>query len=690
MREPQGVHGAARFMRADAPDAQAYRNPLAAVAALSTLTALGTLAAPAGAAQALLEAPPSSFGGVSATSTPPSALAPLQPGLDYHSFANIEQFHVTRLELELRVDFRNKVLFGAASLEVKRVDPRATQLVLDTRDLDVRDVSEKATSLLGATDKSQTTWVSRPFHLERADPVLGSPLVIELPPAAKKTSELIKIEYVTAPTAPALAWLDAGDSGAKHDPLFFTLPGPIGARNWIPLQDTPQVRFTVRAHIHTDPDQLAVMSAKNDPKAKRNGDYTFEMDEPLPPRALALAVGDLRYHELGPRSGIYAEKAFIGPAEGALADFEKLVAAGEAVSGAYPYGRADVLITPSLSPVAGVAQPRLDYLTASTLPGSALEYAARALAQGWAGNLVVPATWRDAWWSEGLSGYLAGRMVAAVGGEARAALDATLELKGLPSELAALKPEEQRLAVDLRNQDPGLAQRSARSAKARLLFVWLESRVGRERLDVFLKGFFEHFAQKSVTTEQFLDYLDRELLARSAGAVSRADIMQWVEAPGLPATAVLPDAPALAAVDAARATWLKGASAARKLDTRTWSAPEWRAFLEGMPAALRREQLAELDQAFGFGRREDAETVRDWLLLVVRNAWSPGFPRLEEYLATQGRLSLVVPLYEALMKTPAGTATAQRVYAQARTHYLAQTSAALDPIVNPAGATDDE
>ena len=80
-------------------------------------------------------------------------LAPLQSGLDYHSFANVEQFRVTHVDLELRVDFHNKVLFGQAALEVKRLDPNATELVLDTYGLDIRDVSEKPTSVIGALSK---------------------------------------------------------------------------------------------------------------------------------------------------------------------------------------------------------------------------------------------------------------------------------------------------------------------------------------------------------------------------------------------------------------------------------------------------------------------------------------------------------------------------------------------------------
>ena len=154
-------------------------------------------------------------------------LAPIQSGLDYHSFANVEQFRVTHVDLNLRVDFPHKVLFGAVGLEVKRIDPRATDLVLDTRDLDIRGVSEMATDVLGATSKSETTWVSRPFHFEKADPILGSPLVIELPPS-KKSTHVIRIEYVTSPTASALQWLTEKQDPHRNHPLMYTLSEPIG------------------------------------------------------------------------------------------------------------------------------------------------------------------------------------------------------------------------------------------------------------------------------------------------------------------------------------------------------------------------------------------------------------------------------------------------------------------------------
>src|ERR1700760_2711609 len=154
---------------------------------------------------------------------------PIDPGFDYHSYANVDQFKTTHVDLDLRVIFKFKQIAGSVTLELKRLDPRATQLVLDSKDLMILDVTQKATDVLGATAKNQTLWVSRPFHLEKPDPVLGSALVIDLPPS-KKGTESIKIEYETTEKSAALQWLGGGQTGRK--PFLYTESEPISARSW--------------------------------------------------------------------------------------------------------------------------------------------------------------------------------------------------------------------------------------------------------------------------------------------------------------------------------------------------------------------------------------------------------------------------------------------------------------------------
>ena len=618
-------------------------------------------------------------------------LAPLQSGLDYHSFANIEQFRVTHIDLALRVDFHNKVLFGEAALEVKRLDPNATELVLDTHGLDIRDVSEKPTSVIGALAKSETTWVSRPFHVDKADPILGSPLVIELPPH-KRSTQTIKIEYVTSPDAASLHWLDDAHTAGKHHPLMYTLSAPIGARAWIPLQDSALARVTYAAVIHTDDDLLAVMSARNDPDVKHNGNYTFVNRDAMPPSRIALAVGDLRFKATGPRTGVYAEKPLLADAAKEFADTESLLKTAETLFGPYRFERCDLVVLPPPFPLAEVGNPRAPFISSTVVTGDRSEESvvARAVVQAWAGDLVGAATPRDAWIDAGLAVYMQNRLVREVYGDTRVTADRVLAEHSVREDLAQMPRPDQALAVDQRDRDPAVP-RSAADEKGGLLFTFLDGKFGRERLDAFLQGYFDHFAFKSITTEEFLSYLKENLLDRFPGIVSASQVEAWVKEPGLPQDAPLLAVHLYESVDATRSAWLAGKIPAKKLDTRAWVTPQWTYFLDGMPGPLRKDQLNDLDQAFGFTRSANAEIASSWFVLVIKSAYQPSYVRLEEFLKTNGRQTLLAPLYTELMRTPGGEVLARRVFAVARPVYQAHTAAALDAIVNPGSdSADDE
>ena len=616
--------------------------------------------------------------------------SPIDPGFDYHSFANVDQFRVTHIELDLRVDLQGKSISGTATLDLKRLDARATQLVLDTKDLMVNDVSQKVTDVLGATAKNQTLWVSRPFHLDKPDPILGSALVIEIPPT-RKTVESIRIDYETLDTAAALQWLTPNKAAGRRKSLLYTLSEPIGTRTWIPLQDTPQVRATYKAMIHTDSNVLAVMSADNDPTHKRNGEYSFVMAQAIPSYLIALAVGDLEFKETGPRTGVYAEKPAVKAAAKEFADTEAMIAAGEKLFGPYRWKRFDILVLSPSFPVGGMENPRLSFVSPTAIAGdkSLVSVIARELAPSWSGNLVTNATWRDLWLNEGVSAYLESRLMNAVYGEQRASMEAVLGLKSLREDLAERSPSDQALAIDLRDRDPGLAFSRVPYEKGRLFLSYLDAKFGKDRFDAFLRGYFDHFAFKSVTTEQFNQYLWENLLDRFPGIVAREQVLTWENAPGIPADAVLPVSNALSQVDQARASWLSGTLAPKKFGL-DWGAEQWLYFLDDMPATLRAKQLSDLDQAYALTRSQNAEIEHSWLQLVIRNDYRPGYTRLEEYLKTVGRRRLIEPLYVELMKTPAGSDFAKRVYAIARPGLHPQAVAAIDAVVTPEAAEGSE
>ncbi len=109
--------------------------------------------------------------------------------------------------------------------------------------------------------------------------------------------------------------------------------------------------------------------------------------------------------------------------------------------------------------------------------------------------------------------------------------------------------------------------------KAGLFFEFLDAKFGRARFDEFMHGYFDHFALRSVTTEQFLAYLKENLLDHSPNIVSSQQVAAWVTGAAMPADAVLPASDAYAPIDTARGEWLAGRLPAKKLDAKRWVTP---------------------------------------------------------------------------------------------------------------------
>jgi leukotriene-A4 hydrolase len=619
---------------------------------------------------------------------------PIKPGVDYHSFANVNEFRVKHVSLDLDVSFQKRELSGHVDLTVLRENPRASVLVLDTRDLDVRSVS------LVARDGSTTPLT---FKFGEAQKYLGRPLNIDMPaapaaPAAPTAGggrfaapeSILRIEYSSEPQASGLQWLTPAQTNGKKLPYLFSQSESVHARSWIPLQDSPQVRVTYDANIHVPKELVAVMSAAHGPVSKQPDakglvTYRFEMHEAISSYLIAIAVGDIKFRAISSRTGVYAEPGIIDAASAEFSDLERMVEACEKLFGPYRWGRYDILILPPSAPFGGMENPRLSFITPTVIAGdkSLVSLIAHELAHSWSGNLVTNATWRDFWLNEGFTVYLERGIVEALYGERRERMEDVLGLQSLQHDLADADPAHQQLAVDLRRDDPDDGVTDIAYEKGKLFLQFLESRFGREQLQMFLRGYFDHFAFQSIYTEQFLDYLRSNLLTKKPGAVTEAQIQQWVYGPGIPADAVLPSAEVFAPVDAARKSWLAGSVATASLPARGWSTQEWLQFLNNLPADLSRDKVAELDQTFALSKSRNAEIAMAWFLVAIRAGYDAAYPDLQRYLVTIGRRKLVRPLYEELMKTPNGAALARATYTQARPGYHPITAASIDLIVNP-------
>jgi leukotriene-A4 hydrolase len=591
---------------------------------------------------------------------------------DIHSFARPDEARVTHVGVDLRADFAARTLAGTATLDVAAA-PGASEIVLDTRDLEIQAVTDGAGAPL--------RWSSG-----TADPVLGVPLTVQLPQGVRR----IAIRYRTSPQAGALQWLTPEQTAGKSHPFLFSQGQAILTRTWIPTQDSPGIRQTYDARITVPAGLTAVMSAdmltpEGEP-AEGGRAFRFRLDTPIPPYLIALAVGDLAFRATGPRTGVWTEPSVLASAASELAELERFVDAAEALYGPYRWGRYDVLVLPPSFPFGGMENPRLTFATPTILAGdrSLVSLIAHELAHSWSGNLVTNATWADFWLNEGFTSYFENRIMEALYGPERAAMLANLGWQEMQAEIAAVGGPDHpdtRLHLDLAGRDPDAGMTEIPYEKGATFLRTLEDAVGRARWDAYLRGYFDRHAFQPMTTERFLADVRANLVRGDAALESRLALEEWVYGTGVPANAVRRESDAFTRVEAQARRFVAGTDAAQ-LQTSAWTTQEWQHFLGALPAGLSAAQLADLDGTFRLSRQGNSEILFAWLQIAVRHRHDPAVPALERFLTGQGRRKFVRPLFASLMEQGDwGQPLARRIYAVARPGYHPVTAGSVDEIV---------
>ncbi len=604
---------------------------------------------------------------------PEAAAAANPPAAEYDSlsYARPDEVRIEDIALDLELSFERRELAGSATYRLDWRDPATTELVLDTRGLAIEQV---------AAEQPGATWSELEYTL--ADPVepLGSRLTILAP----GQPERIRVSYRTSPGASGLQWLTPAMTQGGQQPFMFSQSQQIHARSWVPLQDTPRVRFTYSAHVSSPANAMVLMSADNDPDAVRDGDYRFEMPQPIPSYLLAIAAGDLVFEPLSARSGVWAEPALVEQAAAEFADTERMIEIAEELYGPYRWGRYDMLVLPPSFPYGGMENPRLSFITPTVIVGdkSLVSLIAHELAHSWSGNLVTFSTPKDAWLNEGVTSYVENRIVEALYGKELADMEFVIARNALREDLADMPEPARALAlrpgVEVAAGDP-LSE--VAYDKGAWLLDFLEERFGRTAFDAFLRGYFDHFAFQSIPTTRFIEYAQTHLLDRYPGRVTREELEEWIYGTTIPESAPRIVSEPLQAVDALRDAWLAGGALPDSGITGAWSTQEWLHFLDGLPGTLSPGQLAALDEAYGFTGTANGEIAMRWYPLTVRSGYSPSTEAMAAFLEKIGRRKLIMPIYEALAQTPEGLALAKQVFAEARPGYHPITTASVEQVI---------
>lgn len=587
---------------------------------------------------------------------------------DEWTYARPAEARVTHVDLALDIDFTARVIGGMATLDLFAAQD-AKVIVLDSHQLEISDITDERGAKL-------------PFTVGTNDPELGSPLTIQLNGAKK-----LRITYRARPDARALQWLTPQQTLGKKLPYLFSQGQSINNRSWIPTQDSPGIRQTWSAAITVPKGFVAVMSAKMldgaqgqpAPGGKRR--FRFVMDKPVPPYLIAIAAGDLAFRPIGPRTGVWGEAGVLDTATNEFADVEKMIDAAQALYGPYRWGRYDMLVLPPSFPYGGMENPNLTFLTPTIVTGdrSNTDVVAHELAHSWSGNLVTNATWADSWLNEGFTTYFENRIMEALYGKERAAVNAELDFAGM---IRDVKEAGGDTAPATRlHGDPGETAGQLDYFKGSIFLRTIENAVGRRRWDTYLRGYFDRHAFQPQTSAGFLADLRRNLIKGDNALEARLQLDRWVFQPGIPSNAAQVKSATLAKVDAQLAA-INAGMPASAIDTAGWQTQHWKRFLDNLPRQQSAGRLRALDDALALTNSPNAYVQSAWFDLAIANRYDPVVPALEAYVTRVGRNLLVTPLYRGLMAQGEwGQPIARRIFERAKPGYHPVTIGAVTKIL---------
>jgi len=590
--------------------------------------------------------------------------------VDIHSYAKPLEARVTHIALDVAVDFATKRVGGTATLDI-RAKPGTSEIILDDKGLEIESIADGAGKPL--------TW-----KVGADDPNLGAPLSIAIGPDTKQ----IVVHYKSAANADALQWLTPEQTAGKKFPFLFSQGESILNRSWIPTQDSPGIRQSWEAKVSVDKPLTVVMSAPRAAEPAENGSkriFSFRMDHPVAPYLIAIGAGDLAFKDLGPRTGVWAEPVTLDRAAAELSDTEKMVDAAEKLYGPYQWGRYDMLVLPPSFPFGGMENPTLTFLTPTFIAGdkSLTSLIAHELAHSWSGNLATNATWSDFWLNEGMTTYAERRIVESVYGPKVAAQQVSLGLDAMNKAVAengGPTGPDTRLHIDLNGRSPDDGLTDIAYEKGAAFLRTIEVAVGRDRFDLWLKGWFERHQFQPVTSSMFLVDIRQHLIKGDKALEGRLLLDKWVNDPGIPDNIAPADPNAFASADAAVAAF-KGGKLPDSAIWSGWTTDERLRFLNRIEKKQPADRLAAFDRAFNLSRSGNSEIRFAFLDLAVKNRFEPAVPALEDFLTVQGRRKFVKPLLVGLAEDQQwGRPIAARIYAKTRVSYHPVTTRDLDKL----------
>jgi len=314
-------------------------------------------------------------------------------------FERDRPFAVDHIALDVTLDPPARAIRAKAALDVRRVDPAATELLLDAVGFDVRELT---------VDGKKATW--------RYD---GRVLRVDLDVARDKAR--VQVTYRATPRR-GLYFLEPDEHYPARPRQVWSQCQEEDARHWFPCHDSPHLKMTTEIVAHVPSGWYALSNGALVESTKpKEGDHTFhwKMSDPHPSYLVTLAAGE------------FAELTDIAKAGDREIPLSYLVPKGREDDARRTFARTPEMVA-HFSEITGVPYPWNKYAqvvvsdfifggmentTATTMYEHILlderaaidissdDLIAHELAHQWFGDYVTCRAWYEGWLNEGFATY---------------------------------------------------------------------------------------------------------------------------------------------------------------------------------------------------------------------------------------------------------------------------------------------
>jgi hypothetical protein len=236
-----------------------------------------------------------------------------------------------------------------------------------------------------------------------------------------------------------------------------------------------------------------------------------------------------------------------------------------------------------------------------------------------------------------------------------------------------------RLKTTMEGVDPDEAFSVIPYYKGELFVRQLELAVGRKRFDAFTRKYIETFQFKTLTSEEFVRYLEQEL----PETLEKVDVHSWIYEPGLPDGAMDLQSSMYDEAIAVSETYLAEKRLSKE-QIANWHRGQVFAFLVSLPEKIPPEDCAALDEIFDFKNKWNTNLRTRFLELCIRSGHTDIMPRVEQFVETNGRGSSLGRIFRAMIAEEWTRPHARPLFERVRERYHPVTIGNLDKLLTKA------